>query len=59
MKAGPVHDFPKHFQWKPGEINTTMLATENGARPEATAQDWIAAHPGRDTGRVQAWLPVN
>lgn len=51
-KAGPVVAFLKKFQWKPGEIDSVMLATENGAKPAAAADAWIAAHGDR----VDSWV---
>ena len=43
--------FLKKFQWKPGEIDSVMLAIQNGSKPEAAADAWIAAH----ADRVNAW----
>lgn len=51
-KAAPVVAFLKKFQWKPGEIDSVMLATENGAKPAAAADAWIAAH----ADRVDSWV---
>lgn len=51
-KAAPVVAFLKKFQWKPGEIDSVMLATENGAKPAAAADAWIAAH----ADRVDSWF---
>jgi len=51
-KAAPVVAFLKKFQWKPGEIDSVMLATENGAKPTAAADAWIAAHGDR----VDSWV---
>lgn len=51
-KAKPVVAFLKKFQWKPGEIDSVMLAIQNGTKPEAAADAWIAAHEDR----VSAWL---
>ncbi|QCP52106.1 glycine betaine ABC transporter substrate-binding protein [Trinickia violacea] len=51
-KAPAVVAFLKKFQWKPGEIDSVMLAVENGAKPEAAADKWIADHPDR----VNAWV---
>jgi glycine betaine/proline transport system substrate-binding protein len=51
-KAAPVVAFLKKFQWKPGEIDSVMLATENGAKPVAAADAWIAAHGDR----VDSWV---
>ncbi|BAX60984.1 MULTISPECIES: glycine betaine ABC transporter substrate-binding protein [Burkholderia cepacia complex] len=50
-KAKPVAAFLKKFQWKPGEIDSVMLAIQNGSKPEAAADAWIAAH----ADRVNAW----
>ncbi|HEY4802075.1 MAG TPA: glycine betaine ABC transporter substrate-binding protein [Paraburkholderia sp.] len=51
-KAPPVVAFLKKFQWKPGEIDSVMLAIQNGAKPDAAADTWIAAHGER----VNAWV---
>lgn len=51
-KARPVNDFLKNFSWRPGEIDSVMLAMENGAKPEAAAKQWVDAHPQR----VSEWL---
>jgi len=51
-KAAPVVAFLKKFQWKPGEIDSVMLATENGSKPTAAADAWIAAH----ADRVDSWV---
>ncbi|SFQ28682.1 glycine betaine ABC transporter substrate-binding protein [Ralstonia sp. NFACC01] len=51
-KAKPVVTFLKKFQWKPGEIDSVMLAIQNGTKPDAAADAWIAAH----ADRVNAWL---
>jgi len=51
-KAAPVVAFLKKFQWKPGEIDSVMLATENGNNPTDAADAWISAH----TDRVDSWL---
>ena len=51
-KAAPVVAFLKKFQWKPGEIDSVMLATQNGAKPAAAADAWIAAHGDR----VDSWV---
>jgi glycine betaine/proline transport system substrate-binding protein len=51
-KARPVNDLLKNFSWKPGEIDSVMLAVENGAKPEAAAKQWLDAHPQR----VSEWL---
>ena len=51
-KAAPVVAFLKKFQWKPGEIDSVMLATQNGAKPAAAADTWIAAHGDR----VDSWV---
>ncbi len=50
-KAPDVVAFLKKFQWKPGEIDSVMLATTNGAKPTAAADEWIAAHGDR----VSSW----
>jgi glycine betaine/proline transport system substrate-binding protein len=51
-KAAPVVAFLKKFQWKPGEIDDVMLATENGSNPVAAADAWIGAH----ADRVDSWV---
>jgi glycine betaine/proline transport system substrate-binding protein len=51
-KAPQVVAFLKKFQWKPGEIDSVMLATENGAKPADAAGSWIAAHGDR----VNSWV---
>ncbi|MCP3721166.1 glycine betaine ABC transporter substrate-binding protein [Paraburkholderia sp. CNPSo 3281] len=50
-KAPQVVTFLKNFQWKPGEIDSVMLAIQNGEKPDAAADTWIAAHGDR----VNAW----
>jgi glycine betaine/proline transport system substrate-binding protein len=50
-KAPTVVAFLKKFQWKPGEIDSVMLATTNGAKPAAAADAWINAHGDR----VASW----
>jgi glycine betaine/proline transport system substrate-binding protein len=51
-KAKPVVTFLKQFRWQPGEIDSVMLAAQNGTKPDAAADAWIAAHPSR----VNSWL---
>ncbi|WP_133645337.1 glycine betaine ABC transporter substrate-binding protein [Paraburkholderia flava] len=51
-KAAPVVAFLKKFQWKPGEIDSVMLAAQNGEKPVAAADAWIAAHKDR----VDSWV---
>ncbi|CAH2908687.1 MAG: Betaine ABC transporter, substrate-binding protein BetX [uncultured Paraburkholderia sp.] len=51
-KAPPVVAFLKKFQWKPGEIDSVMLATQNGEKPTAAADAWIGAH----SDRVDSWV---
>ncbi len=51
-KAAPVVAFLKKFQWQPSEIDSVMLATENGSKPTAAADAWIAAH----ADRVNSWV---
>ncbi|WP_250500142.1 glycine betaine ABC transporter substrate-binding protein [Caballeronia sp. GAWG1-5s-s] len=51
-KAPPVVAFLKKFQWKPGEIDSVMLATQNGEKPAAAADAWISAHGDR----VDSWV---
>ncbi|KQR76365.1 glycine/betaine ABC transporter substrate-binding protein [Burkholderia sp. Leaf177] len=48
-KAPTVVAFLKKFQWKPGEIDSVMLATTNGAKPAAAADAWVNAHADRVT----------
>ncbi|SOE93304.1 glycine betaine/proline transport system substrate-binding protein [Burkholderia sp. D7] len=50
-KAPSVVAFLKKFQWQPGEIDSVMLATTNGAKPAAAADAWINAH----SDRVASW----
>lgn len=50
-KAPPVVAFLKKFQWKPGEIEGVMLATQSGTKPEEAAKAWVSAHGDR----VSAW----
>ena len=50
-KAPQVVAFLKKFQWKPGEIDSVMLATQNGEKPQAAADAWISAHGDR----VDSW----
>jgi glycine betaine/proline transport system substrate-binding protein len=49
-KAPTVVAFLKKFQWKPGEIDGVMLATTNGEKPAAAAEQWVAAHGDRVDG---------
>jgi glycine betaine/proline transport system substrate-binding protein len=51
-KAPAVVAFLKKFQWQPGQIESVMLDTENGAKPDAAASKWIAAHGDE----VNGWL---
>ncbi|WP_179402288.1 glycine betaine ABC transporter substrate-binding protein [Burkholderia guangdongensis] len=51
-KAKPVAEFLKKFQWKPGEIDSVMLAIQSGEKPDAAADAWIAAHGDR----VNTWV---
>ena len=51
-KAPTVVSFLKKFQWKPGEIESVMLAAQNGTKPEDAANAWISAHGDR----VDSWL---
>ena len=51
-KAPTVVSFLKKFQWKPGEIDSVMLATQNGEKPTAAADAWISAHGDR----VDSWV---
>lgn len=51
-KAKPVAAFLRKFQWKPGEIDGVMLAIQSGAKPDAAADAWIAAH----ADRVNEWV---
>ncbi|WP_144107031.1 glycine betaine ABC transporter substrate-binding protein [Paraburkholderia sp. BCC1886] len=51
-KAPTVAAFLKKFQWKPGEIDSVMLATQGGEKPTAAADAWISAHGDR----VDSWV---
>jgi len=51
-KAPQVVAFLKKFQWKPGEIDSVLLATQNGAKPQDAANTWIAAHKDR----INEWV---
>lgn len=51
-KAPQVVSFLKKLSWNAKEMGSVMLDVENGAKPEAAAQKWIAQNPGR----VQEWL---
>ena len=51
-KAPTVVAFLKKFQWKPGEIDSVMLAAQNGEKPTAAADAWISAHGDR----VDSWV---
>lgn len=51
-KAPQVVEFLKKFQWKPGEIDSVMLAAQNGTKPEEAAKAWVSAHPDR----VASWV---
>ena len=53
-KAKPINDLLKNFSWKPGEIDSVMLAVQNGEKPEQAAKEWVTAHPER----VKEWLQV-
>jgi glycine betaine/proline transport system substrate-binding protein len=47
-KAPEVAAFLKTFSWNSAdEIGAIMLAIQDGAKPEAAAQDWVAKHPER------------
>ncbi len=51
-KAPEVAEFLKKFQWSSkDEIGEVMLAIQEGAKPEAAAEDWVAKHPDR----VKEW----
>jgi glycine betaine/proline transport system substrate-binding protein len=52
-KAPQVVAFLKKFQWKPGEIDSVMLAIQNGEKPDAAADAWIASHGDQVNGWVQ------
>lgn len=41
----------KNFQWETDDIQSVMLAIENGAEPEEAAQDWIEKNPEK----VEKW----
>lgn len=49
-KAPDVVAFLKKFQWKPGQIDSVMLATQGGEKPAAAAADWIKAHQSEVDG---------
>jgi glycine betaine/proline transport system substrate-binding protein len=49
-KAPAVVAFLKKFQWKPGQIDSVMLATQGGEKPAAAAADWIKAHQSEVDG---------
>jgi glycine betaine/proline transport system substrate-binding protein len=51
-KAPDVVAFLKKFKWNPGEIDGVMLATQNGAKPTAAADEWVNAHGDR----VNSWV---
>ncbi|PUA16710.1 glycine betaine ABC transporter substrate-binding protein [Glaciimonas sp. PCH181] len=53
-KAKPINDLLKNFSWKPGEIDSVMLAVQNGEKPDVAAEKWVNAHPDR----VKEWLAV-
>jgi glycine betaine/proline transport system substrate-binding protein len=53
-KAKPINDLLKSFSWKPGEIDSVMLAVENGEKPDVAAEKWVTAHPER----VNEWLQL-
>ncbi|MCQ2996623.1 glycine betaine ABC transporter substrate-binding protein [Pseudomonas quasicaspiana] len=51
-KAPEVVEFLKKFQWKSkDEIGEVMLAIQDGAKPEAAAEAWVAKNPER----VKEW----
>jgi glycine betaine/proline transport system substrate-binding protein len=50
-KAPTVVAFLKKFKWNPGEIDGVMLATQNGTKPAAAADEWVGAH----ADRVDSW----
>ncbi|MET0610014.1 glycine betaine ABC transporter substrate-binding protein [Pseudomonas caspiana] len=51
-KAPEVAEFLKKFQWKSkDEIGEVMLAIQDGAKPEAAAEAWVAKNPDR----VKEW----
>ena len=52
-KAKPVVAFLKKFTWKPEEIGAVMLDVENGSKPAAAAEKWVAANGARINGWVQ------
>ena len=51
-KAPQVVALLKKLSWTAKEMGSVMLDVENGAKPDAAVQKWIAQNPGR----VQEWL---
>jgi glycine betaine/proline transport system substrate-binding protein len=51
-KAPPVVAFLKKLSWSAKEMGSVMLDVENGAKPDAAVQKWIA----QNGSRVQEWL---
>ncbi|MEJ8799458.1 glycine betaine ABC transporter substrate-binding protein [Trinickia caryophylli] len=51
-KAPEVVAFLKKFQWKTGQIDSVMLAAQNGKKPPEAANAWLSAHPDQ----VNEWL---
>lgn len=51
-KAPQVVAFLKKLSWNAKEMGSVMLDVENGAKPDAAAQKWIA----ENKARVQEWL---
>ena len=42
----------ERFSWEPSDMESVMLAVEDGATPEDAAQAWVDAHPEQ----VQSWI---
>lgn len=51
-KAPQVVAFLKKLSWNAKEMGSVMLDVENGSKPEAAAQKWVA----ENKARVQEWL---
>lgn len=51
-KAPQVVAFLKKFQWKKGQIDSVMLATQNGKKPQEAAEGWISNHKDQ----VDEWV---
>jgi len=51
-KAPAVASFLKKFNWKAEEVGNVMLDVENGVKPAAAAEKWVA----NNKARVAGWL---